>query len=262
MAWLTIAFCFLGVAAGLMSGLLGIGGGLIVVPGLAFLLRYEDIPHHLIMHMAIGTSLATMILTSISALVSHIRRKVVFWPIYRLLMPGIVVGTVVGATIANFLDTRVLEILFALFILYMSFRLLIVKHFDGRSELPGAPVMSMAGFTVGLKSGLLGVGGGALTVPFLTYCNVSIRTAVVVSAATSLTVAIMGTITFMITGVYSSNLPVHSTGFVYWPACIPIMILSLLVTPLGVKLSHHLSINTLKFIFGIFLLAVGIQMLW
>lgn len=259
---LTLAYCVLGVGAGVMSGLLGIGGGLVVVPGLAFLFKYSVIPHDLIMKMAVGTSLATMILTSMSALREHLRNDIVFWPIFRRLLPGIIVGTILGAIIAHFLNTRILEILFGIFVLFIALRLLFAHQFTGRHELPRQSVMHFVGLIVGTKSGLLGLGGGALTIPFLAYCNVSIRTAVVVSAATSLTVAIIGTISFMINGLQVMHLPAWSMGYVYWPAGLPIMICSLLFTPLGVRLSHYLPTTTLKKIFGVFLLLIGLQMLF
>ena len=259
---LTVGYLLLGIFAGLLSGLLGIGGGLIVVPGLVFLFLHTPIPHPLIMHMAVATSLATMILTSIRALEQHILRKITFWEVFRRLLPGIIAGTVLGAVLAIFLNTRVLEILFGLFVLFISIRLLIPKEFKGRHQLPGNFGMTIAGLLVGAKSGLLGVGGGALTIPFLTYCNIPIRNAVVVSAATSLTVAIIGTLTFMISGYNDAELPSWSTGFIYWPAALPIMISSVIFTPLGVKLSHYLPATILSKILGVFLLIVSFQMLW
>ncbi len=256
-----MAFALLGCFAGLTAGLLGIGGGLVIVPGLAYIFQFIDVPQRYIMQIAEGTSLAIMIPTTLRALFAHLRFGIAVWPVFVRMIVGVIVGAIAGAFLAHIVKSEVLSILFGLFLLYMAFRLWFVLTPNPAHQLPGPLGLNLFGVIVGLKSGLLGIGGGVLTIPFLTRWNVSIREAVAVSNAVSFTVAIIGTISFMISGHLVGGLPKWSTGYVYWPAWLPVALVSLLVAPLGVKLSHILSPNVLKRIFAVFLLIVALQML-
>jgi uncharacterized protein len=260
--YIIIGFILLGAFAGIMAGLLGIGGGLVVVPGLAFLFQFAPIPHEHLMQMAAGTSLAIMIPTTIRALFAHLKHEVRVWPVYRRMVGSVIFGAILGAFLAHVVNSRVLEVLFGFFVLYMAIRL----WFDSRAEtqqsqLPGWLGINIFGTIVGVKSGLLGIGGGVLTIPFLTRWSVPIRDAIAVSNAVSFTVAIIGTASFIISGLLVANMPPWSTGYVYWPAWLPVAIVSMLVAPWGVRLAHHLSPKILKRLFSIFLLIVATQML-
>lgn len=257
---IVILYFVLGAFAGTMSGLLGIGGGVVVVPGLALLFRLQHFPADLIMHLAAGTSLAVMIGTTLRALYAHRRNKTKFWYIYRRILPAIVIGVVVGAIVAHYLNSRVIAIIFGVFIFMIGIHLLLGKKVNPHRNLPGPLGMWGAGLLIGGKSGLLGVGGGSVMVPFLLYCNVELRTAMVVSIATSLTVSIVGTIAVGITGMHASGLPPFTTGYIYWPAWIAVVLGSILFAPLGAALSYRISVNWLRRLFAVFLLLVGLHL--
>lgn len=253
-------YILLGAFAGTMSGMLGIGGGVIVVPGLAWLFGLQHFPHNLIMHMAAGTSLAVMIGTTLRALYAHRRHKTKFWHIYRRLLPGVIIGVILGAILAHYLHSYVIALIFATFILLISLHMLFGTQVNPRRNLPGSVGMWGAGLVVGGKSGLLGVGGGSVMVPFLLFCNVEMRTAMVVSIATSLTVAMVGTVAVGLTGMYAQGLPAWSLGYIYWPAWIAVVVGSILFAPLGAALSYRISVPLLRRIFAVFLLLVSLHL--
>jgi uncharacterized protein len=255
------AFILLGAFAGIMAGLLGIGGGLVVVPGLAFIFQYAPVPHQYIMQMAAGTSLAIMIPTTVRALTAHLKHQVNVWPVYRRMVGSVIFGAVAGAFLAHVVNSKVLEVLFGFFVLYMAVRLWFDSRAEAQGQMPGPLGINIFGTIVGLKSGLLGIGGGVLTIPFLTRWSVPIRDAIAVSNAVSFTVAVIGTVSFIISGLLVSGMPAWSTGYVYWPAWLPVALVSMVVAPWGVKLAHRLSPKILKRIFSIFLLIVAAQML-
>jgi len=259
---LLLVYFIIGTVAGTLSGLLGIGGGLLVVPALAFVFtQHAIVVPELVMHVAAGTSLTVMIATTARSMWSHAKKGVHFWPIYQQLMPGVIVGTVCGAVLAHFLHSKMLGLIFAIFILLVALKMLLQRKTNPTRQLPGRFGMKLCGFAIGAKSGLLGVGGGALTIPLLTYCNVSMRVAVVVSIATGMTVAIIGSISFLLSGLHASGLPPQTIGYIYWPACLSAAFGSVLFAPLGAKLSHILPVDLLKRLFGLFLLVVGVHML-
>ena len=261
---LLFAYYFIiGVFAGTMSGLLGIGSGVIVVPALALLFSYQHVTSSLIMHMAAGTSLASMVVTTSRALYGHLHRRVPFWEIYRKFILGVILGTIAGAVLAHYLHSRTLGIIFGIVVLLFGMKMFFQKSSKlSKHRLPGKIGCSLVGFIIGGKSGLLGLGGGTFSIPFLTHCSVSMRQAVVISAAIGVTVAVIGSITFAITGMHAAGLPQWSTGYIYWPAWLGIIAGSLCFVPLGVKLSHRLQTAILRRVFAIFLLIVGLHMLY
>ncbi len=257
-----IGFVVLGAFAGLMAGLLGIGGGLVVVPGLAYIYQFTPVPPEYIMQMAAGTSLAIMIPTTIRSLIAHLKHQAQVWPVFSRLLPSVIFGAIVGAFLAHVFDTRLLQILFGFFVLYMAWRLWSDSKVEAAGNMPGIVGVNVFGAIVGVKSGLLGIGGGVLTIPFLTRWSVPIRDSIAISNAVSFTVAIIGTISYIVSGMFhSSQMPNWSTGYVYWPAWLPVALVSMLVAPWGVKLAHYLSPKILKRIFSLFLLVVASQML-
>lgn len=258
-----IIYFVVGICSGLLSGLLGIGGGLVTVPALMLVFQWEPINPVIAMHTAVGTSLATMILITIRSLRSHMKYGVTFFPIYKKLFPTILLGLIVGGFAARHLDSHALKIIFGLFTLCMALMLYLQNvSVENQKKLPGRLGMSLAGGFIGLQSGLLGVGGGSFTVPFLTNRGVDIRVTLMVSVSIAMTVAVIGACSYMIIGFDASGLPQWSTGFVYWPAFAGLSAGGILMAPFGAKLSHHISKKKLKLLFVLFLLIVSAHMLW
>ena len=263
-ALLTTLFMYLclGVGAGFLSGLLGAGGGLVMVPGLIFLFQYEQMNQSIGMHIAVGTSLAAMIPVAIRSLASHMEHKTAFFPIYKSMAPALIVGVLSGSVLAHFIKSRELEIIFGIFVLAMAAMLLHQRKKEDIAELPGFLGMSLAGGFVGMQSGLMGIAGSAFSVPFLTYRGVNMHVAVVVSVAIAMTVSVLGTATFMLTGMHAVGAPRWSIGYVYLPAWLGLSIGGVFIAPLGAKISHHVSERKLKVSFAIFLIFVSAKMLW
>lgn len=244
-----------GLFAGLMSGILGIGGGLVVVPALLYIFQHGSvIPAALSMHFAAGTSLAVMVFTSQSSIYSHLKLGDVLWRVYHRLWPGIGMGVITGSVCAYFIPMRALEIIFGLFLLAVGFKMLWGEDVAKQRQFPRRWINALVTFIVGFKSGLLGVGGGVLIIPYLTYCGVEARKIAAISSLCTMTVAVLGTLIFIITGRWETNLPAYATGFVYWPAVIWVAIPSVLFAPLGAKLNYSLPVNQLRYGFVVILL--------
>ena len=253
---------FLGMIAGTVAGLLGVGGGIVIVPMLIwFLSHYIEIPTAYLMHVAIGTSLATIVITSLSSIIAHHRRRAVLWLIVWQLTPGIIIGALLGASFADKLPSDILRIIFAIFILFIAVQLSFLPPPAPHRQLPNGLGMGIIGTIIGHISAVVGIGGGSLTVPFLVWCNISIRHAVGTSAACGFPIAVSGTFGFIITGWHINNLPAWTSGYVYWPAFFAIVPTSLLFAQLGAKLAHTIPVNILKNFFAIFLAGVGLKLL-
>nr|VFJ58299.1 MAG: Uncharacterized membrane protein YfcA [Candidatus Kentron sp. FM]VFJ58611.1 MAG: Uncharacterized membrane protein YfcA [Candidatus Kentron sp. FM]VFK11778.1 MAG: Uncharacterized membrane protein YfcA [Candidatus Kentron sp. FM] len=252
----------LGVVAGILAGLLGVGGGVVIVPVLFWILGANaEIPAAHLMHIALGTSLATIVVTSVSSILAHHRRGAVLWPIVAWLTPGLVVGVLLGAVVADAIPSDGLRVFFAVFILLVSIQLGFNLQASPHRQLPGTVGMGIAGLIIGKLSALVGTGGGTVTVPFLLWCNTPIRYAVATSAAGGFPIALAGALGFLATGWSASGLPAWSSGYIYWPAFIAIAPVSLLFAPLGAKLAHTLPVGGLKRFFAVYLAVVGINML-
>jgi len=215
----------------------------------------------MVMHLAIGTSLATIVVTSLSSVRAHHRHGAVLWPAVWQLTPGIVIGAWVGAAIADTLPSAALSRIFAVFVLMVSAQMAFGAKPAPHRELPGTTGMTLAGGVIGIVSAIVGIGGGSLTVPFLNWCNISIRQAVATSAACGLPIALAGTLGFIVTGLNKPDLPAWSLGYVYGPALMSVAIVSMLTAPLGAKLAHTLPTDLLKKVFAIFLAVIGARML-
>jgi uncharacterized membrane protein YfcA len=250
-----------GGVAGLFAGLLGVGGGLIIVPALIWLFHGNGFHPSLIVHLAVGTSLATIIVTSISSIRAHHRRGAVRWPLVAQLTPGIVVGAWLGAAVADLLPTLWLQRVFAAFVILVGLQMLLGARAEAHRELPGNAGMITAGSLIGLISAIVGIGGGSLTVPFLNWCSVDMRSAVATSAACGLPIAVAGTLGFVVAGWGEQLLPAGSSGFVYWPAFVAVSVASFLLAPLGARLAHSLPLAALKRVFAALLFVVGIRMM-
>ena len=256
-----LLYLALGAFAGVMAGMLGVGGGLIIVPVLAWIFGRQSVSDALIMHLAIGTSLASIVITSISSIRAHHQRGAVLWPAFWRLTPGIVIGAWLGAAVADLLSSAALTKIFAVFVLMVAAQMAFGAKPAPQRELPKPTGMAATGVVIGMVSAIVGIGGGSLTVPFLSWCNIPIRQAVATSAACGLPIALAGALGFIVTGLNAPHLPAWSLGYVYGPALVGVASASMLTAPLGAKLAHTLPTHSLKKVFAVFLAAVGSKML-
>lgn len=255
-------YALAGAFAGLMSGLMGIGGGIVVVPALLFIFQHNPaFPSNLTMHFAAGTSLAVMLFTSQSSIRAHYRQSGIQWDVYNRLWPGIIIGAITGGVLADQLPTRWLEILFGLFLLFVAFKMLSGMQITRPQQFPRPWINNLISFLIGCKSGLLGVGGGTVIIPYLSYCGMEMPKIAPVSALCTMTVAIIGTITFIMTGLNEVGLPAYTTGYIYWPAVLCIAIPSSIFAPVGAKLTYVLPIKHLKYGFVVILVLTAINLL-
>ena len=258
--WL-VGYLLLGAVAGFFAGLLGVGGGAIMVPVLALMFAAQNFAEGHLMHLALGTSMAAIIFTSVSSLRAHHRHGAVIWPIVKGIAPGIVVGTLVGAQVAGRLPTRPLAIFFAAFIGYVAVQMMLNIKPKPSRQLPGPVGMFGVGAGIGGVSALAAIGGGTLSVPFMTWCNVPVHHAIGTSAAIGFPIAVAGTVGYLIAGQGASELPPGSLGFVYLPALAATVATSMLAAPLGAKVAHGLPVATVKKIFACVLLLLLAKML-
>ena len=252
----------LGAFAGTIAGLLGVGGGLIIVPVLAFIFTRQGVAPAVLMHLAVGTSLATIVFTAISSVRAHHRRGAVQWRLFAQLVPGIVIGAGFGALVADALPSDTLRTVFGVFELLVAAQLGFALLPEAHRGLPGRFGMGLAGTVIGGVSAVIGIGGGSLTVPFLVWCSVRMQQAVATSAACGLPIALAGALSFVAVGWHTPGLPVWSSGFLYWPALAGIVATSMLFAPLGARLAHRLPAATLKRFFALFLAGLGVHMLF
>ena len=256
-----VTYLLTGTVAGLMAGLLGVGGGLIIVPALATLFVHQGFTPDTVMHYAVGTSLATIIPTSISSLLAHQRRGSVHWPVVRIMVPGILLGALASAWLAKQFSSAGLALVFGVFVMLVAVQLLAGAKPSPHRQLPGVAALGITGSVIGLVSGLLGIGGGSLTVPFLLWNRVDIRLAVGTAATIGLPIAIAGTLGFIFSGLDVSAQPGDNSGFVYWPAAAVVALASVPVAPLGAWLAHYLPRATLQRVFALLLVIIGVKMM-
>lgn len=250
-----------GAVAGFVAGLLGVGGGLIIVPALIFIFGVLAFPPAHVVHLALGTSLASIVFTSLASLRAHHRHAAVRWPVVARIAPGIVAGTLAGSGLAAYLPGAPLKVLFVAFLFYVATQMLLEFRPRPERDLPGAGGMFAAGGVIGVISALVGIGGGTLSVPFLTWCNVRLHEAIGTSAAIGLPIALAGSAGYIATGLATAELPPLSAGFVHLPALAGLVAASVLTAPLGARVAHALPVARLKKVFALFLYALAVRML-
>lgn len=256
-----LMYVVLGAAAGTLAGLFGIGGGLIIVPVLVFSFTAQGIAPEVLTHLAVGTSLATIVVTSISSVKAHHSRQAVRWDWFSGIAIGIVFGTAVGVKTAGMMSGDLLQKVIGVFAIVIAFQMgLGLKPKPGRT-IPGKPGLIGAGGIIGWASAIFGIGGGSLTVPFLSWCNAKMQNAVATSAAVGLPIAVVGALVNIEEGWGHPQLPEYATGYVYWPAFIGIISTSVIFARFGAKLAHVLPPQTLKRIFAVMLLVIGSRFL-
>ena len=257
------ALLIAGAAAGFAAGLFGIGGGFVVVPALIFLLPLLGIDPAQVAHIAVGSSLATIIFTSIRSTLSHSKRGAVDFALLKSWAPWVVAGTVLGSVIANWVSGDELKLLFGVGVLGFAIYFLLPERKDGSisDTMPGGVLRaSIAGF-LGTISALLGIGGGTLTTMVMTLCGAPIHRAIGTAAGMGAIIAIPSTLGFMIIGFGKPDLPWGTLGYVHLPSVIAITATSVLVAPLGVATAHYLSPSVLRRVFAVYLSVVGVVMI-
>jgi uncharacterized membrane protein YfcA len=258
--WLWTAYLALGCFAGVVAGLLGVGGGLIIVPVLTALYAAQGFAAEHIVQLAVGTSLATIVFTSLSSARAHHQRGAVRWTLVLQLSLGFVAGGWVGGWLAVWLGGTRLGLLFGLFEFMVAAQMGLGRPPAAHRGIPSVAMNGVAGTVIGAVSALLGIGGGTLTVPWLVWHNVAMREAVATSAACGLPIALAGAAGFALAGWQVSSLPSGSSGYIYWPAVAVVSLASVSCAPLGARLAHWLDPRRLKKVFAVFLACLGVAM--
>ncbi|TEA79383.1 sulfite exporter TauE/SafE family protein [Allopusillimonas ginsengisoli] len=262
-AILFIELLIIGLGSGFLAGLLGIGGGMIMVPILTFLLSGQGVEGGLAVKMAIATSMAVIVFTSISSVRAHHKRGAVRWDIVAKLAPGIIVGSLVGSIgVFSLLKGAYLAIFFGVFVAFSATQMFLNKKPPASREMPGTFGQLIAGAVIGMISGLVGAGGGFISVPFMTWCNVAIHTAVATSAGLGFPIALSNVLGYVVSGTAVQGLPPGSFGYIWLPALALIAGSSVVTAPLGAKAAHSLPVPMLKRVFATMLYLLAIYMLW
>lgn len=257
-----IAFLIVGAAAGIVGGLLGLSGGVVTVPSLVAIFHFMGFPHPYIMHSAIGTSLAAMVINGIVSVLAHHHRKAVMWSLVLSAAPGVFLGCLLGSFLAHFMSGILLQIIFGFFICILGASVLFhkgkkhkePKHFD-------KTLFTWIGLGIGTFASLLGIGGGVFTVPLLISYRYPLQKVVGTSAAMGLLITCLAAVAYLYFGISEINLPWH-IGYIYLPAFVTIGLTTVFVTPFGAKLAHTLDAKRLKKIFAAVLILVGILMIF
>ena len=259
-----LALAALGCCTGFLAGLLGIGGGMVLTPVLTLLLAYAGIPIEHIVHVAIATSMGTILFTSLSSVRAHAKRGAVLWNVVFAMAPGILVGGLLGAQISGALPTFWVAMIFAVFVYFSAAKMFLNTKPTPSRHLPGTAGMFGAGTVIGVISALVGAGGGFISVPFMTWCNVKMHNAVGTSAAFGFPIAFAGTIGYIISGWGLTGLPgwPYTIGYIHLPALICVAATSIFFAPLGAKVAHATDTKPLKRIFACMLFVLASYMLW
>lgn len=260
MEWFA-AYLALGTTAGFLAGLFGIGGGLVLVPVLLFLFDAQHFPAEHTMHLALGTSMATILFTSLASMRKHHQHGAVNWRVVRDITPGILLGTALGALVAAAISPRELGIFFALFVYFAAAQILLDVRPHASRQLPGFLGMTGVGTFTGWISSMVSIGGGTVVVPFLLWCNVPLRHAIGTSAAIGFPVAVGGTVGYIVTGMSLHALPTPNLGYVYLPALLWVALASLITAPFGAIAAHRMKIGLLRKLFAILLLVLATKLL-
>lgn len=259
---LIVELALLGLCTGFLAGLLGIGGGMVMVPFVTFILGTKGFPADSIVKMAVATSLATICFTSIISVRAHHKRGAVLWPVVLKLVPGILLGSALGAQVAVALPGKTLSVLFALFVAFSATQMFLDRKPRPNRTLPGTPGMLAAGGSIGIISALVGAGGAFISVPFMQWCNVKILNAVATSAALGFPVALAGTLSYAWAGRDLPQMPPGSLGYLYLPGLLVISLASMSTAPLGARTAHRMDIRPLKRLFALVLYCLAAYFLF
>lgn len=265
LAILIISCAILGSIVGFLAGLLGIGGGLIIVPVLSLLLvkfNVASVDHVLV--IAIATSLASILFTSTSSALAHHKNNNVPWNIAPWVMSGVGLGALISGFAASYIPEQLLRVVFATSVVFIAARMVLSTRSKTQSEkpMPSGPVIGSLSAVMGGLSGLIGIGGGALIVPLLNYFSVDIKKAIGCAAACGIVIALFGSVGYVSAGWQVTDLEHGFAGFVYLPALLGIVITSWFMAPIGAKATHYLPVATIKKAFAVLLVIIALQMVF
>lgn len=256
-----IAFLMLGLVVGFMAGLLGVGGGGIMVPVLTSIFLAQGVPIEQVVHMALGTSMASIVITSFASMRAHHKKGAVMWNVVKYMAGGVVIGTFTATFLATYMKSAQLAIFFSIFMAYVSIQMAIDKKPKPSRELSAPSSLFSVGSLIGIVSALVSIGGGSLTVPYLVWQNIDLKKAIATSAAIGFPLSIAGTIGYIVNGMMQQSSSELMLGFVYLPGVVLISIVSYFTAPLGAKMAHTLPVAKLKKIFALLLMILSIKML-
>ena len=256
-----LAYLAIGSVVGFFAGLLGIGGGMVMVPMLAWAFAAQGLAAEHIVHLALGTSMATIMFTSVSSMRAHHAHDAVDWKVARAMAPGILTGSFLAALAAGLIATRPLAVMFTLLVFYAATQILFDLRPQRSRELPGPAGVFAAGAAIGAISSLLAAGGAFMCIPFLAWCSVPLRRAIGTAAAVGLPIAVAGTAGYVLQGLRVAGLPAATLGYVYLPALALVVVTSMLAAPLGARVAHRVPVKRLRIVFAVVLYALAARML-
>jgi len=262
MQWIA-NYLMLGLFVGYLSGLLGVGGGLVMVPVLTFMFETQHFPPNTILHMALGTSMAAIFFTTIFTTYQHHKHQAVNWKVVRYMTPGVLLGTAVGGLLVGFVATRYLTFFFVFFVYAAGIQILVGFKPEATRELPSHKGLTFSGMVIGCISGIVSIGGGVLSVPYLLWHKEPLRNAIATASALGFFISCGGTIGYVLTGHYKGvDLPPFSMGYVYLPVLIWLIVGSLITAPIGAKGTHNMPVGKLKRFSGLLLCVLATKMLF
>lgn len=256
-----LIYLFVGAIAGTVAGLFGVGGGVVIVPALVLAFTLQGMSPDVLTHMAVGTSLATIVITSINSVRAHHAKQAVLWPVVASFAPGLCIGVFLGVQVAALIQGPYLQLAIGIFLLFIAAQMGFGLMPSGHRQLPQKGILAGVGSIIGGISALFGIGGGSMTVPYLSLFNTPMQKAVATSAACGIPIALVGACTNVMSGWQHEALPSWSSGFIYWPALIGLGLASAPFAKFGAQLAHKLPPQQLKRIFAVFLLCISIVMM-
>jgi uncharacterized membrane protein YfcA len=260
--YLALGLLLLGACTGFMAGLLGVGGGMLLVPFMTMLLSYQGVEGSLAVKMAIATSMATILFTSLSSIRAHHRRGAIRWDLVVGIAPGILIGGLIaGAGVFVLLKGTSLALFFALFVGFSATQMLFNRQPKSSRQMPATVGRWGVGALIGMISGLVGAGGGFLSVPFMTWCNVPMHRAVATSAALGFPIALANTLGYVIGGWHLESHLLGSFGYLWMPGLLVVVSASVLTAPWGARVAHALDVAQLKKVFALMMYGLAAYML-
>jgi uncharacterized membrane protein YfcA len=259
---LIAAFLALGTVVGFLAGLLGLGGGMTMVPILTFVFTRQGLPPEHVVHIAIATATATILFTSAASVREHQRHHAILWSVVVGLVPGLIIGSLLGPLIVGTMSTAVLSGFFGVFVAAAATNIWLDRQPKPTHRLPGRGGLIAVGAVISVIASMVGAGGAFMTVPFLAACNVPMRNCVATSAAVGLPVAATATAGFVIAGLRETGMPPHTLGYVHVPALLVIVAASIVSAPFGARAAHRWPVKRLKRVFAVVLYALAAYMLW